>query len=68
MKNSKIIVKTKSKSYPIYFGDEILSHVPTLVKKNIPGAKKILIISDKNLPPSLLRKFIKSLKKYKPNL
>ena len=39
-----------------------------LVKKNIPDAKKILIISDKNLPSSLLRKFIKSLKKYKPKI
>ena len=54
MKNTKLIVKTKSKSYPIYFGNNILNTTGRLVKKNIPGIKKICIISDNKLPKFLL--------------
>ena len=36
-----------------------------LIKKNLPGVKKICIISDNNLPKLLLKKLTKSLKKYK---
>ena len=68
MKNTKIIIKTKSKSYPIYFGDEILNTTHTLIKKNLPNVKKICIISDKNLPLVLLKKLGKSLKKYNPKI
>ena len=68
MKNTKIIIKTKSKSYPIYFGDEILNTTHTLIKKNLPNVKKICIISDKNLPLVLLKKLSKSLKKYNPKI
>ena len=35
MKNTKIIVKTKSKSYPIYFGNKILNKTGKLIKKKI---------------------------------
>ncbi len=64
MKNTRLIVKTKSKSYPIYFGNNILNTTGRLVKKNLPGVKKICIISDNKLPIFLLNKLIKSLKKY----
>ena len=40
MKNSKLIVKTKSKTYPIYFGNNILSTMDKLLKTNIPNVKK----------------------------
>ena len=39
MKNSKLIVKTKSKTYPIYFGNNILSTAGSLIKKNLPDIK-----------------------------
>jgi len=68
MKNTKIVVNTKSKSYPIYFGDGILNTTGTLIKKNLPNVKKICIISDKNLPSVLLKKLSKSLKKYNPKI
>ncbi len=58
MKNTKIIVNTKSKSYPIYFGDGILNITGALFKKNLPNVKKICIISDKNLPAVLLKKLL----------
>ena len=40
MKNTKLIVKTKSKSYPIYFGNDILKTTGRLIKKSLPGVKK----------------------------
>ena len=64
MKNTKIIVKTKSKSYPIYFGNGIISITGKLIHKNLPDVKKICIISDKNIPLILLKKLSRSLKKY----
>jgi len=64
MKNTRLIVKTKSKSYPIYFGNNILNTTGKLIKKNLPGIKKICIISDNKVPIFLLNKLIKSLKKY----
>jgi len=64
MQNKKIIVKTKSKSYPIYFGDGIVDRTNIFIKKNLPKVKKIVIISDKNLPPILLKKLCHSLKKF----
>ena len=64
MKNTKLIVKTENKSYPIYFGNGILNTTGRLIKKNLVDVKKICIITDKKLPKSLLKKLIKSLKKY----
>ena len=64
MKNTKIIVKTKSKTYPIYFGNNILNTTGKLIKKKLPNVKKVCIISDNKLPKALLKKLIKSLKKY----
>ena len=49
MKNTKLIVKTKSKTYPIYFGNNILNKTGWLIKKKLPGVKKICIISDNKL-------------------
>ena len=64
MKNNKLIVKTKSKTYPIYFGNNILNTTGKLIKKKLPNVKKVCIISDNKLPKALLKKLIKSLKKY----
>ena len=64
MKNNKFIVKTKSKSYPIYFGNNVLNATGKLIKKNLPAVKKIAIISDNKLPKILLKKLIKSTKRY----
>ena len=64
MKNTKLIVKTKSKSYPIYFGNDILKTTGRLIKKSLPSVKKICIISDNKLPKLLIKKLIKSLIKY----
>jgi len=64
MQNTKILIKTKTKSYPMYFGDGILSSLNKLVKKDLPNVKKICIVSDKKIPQKFLKKLRKSLKKY----
>ena len=56
MKNTKLIIKTKSKTYPIYFGSNILNKTGWLIKKKLPGVKKICVISDNKLPKLLLKK------------
>ena len=61
MKSTKLIVKTKTKTYPIYFGDNILNKTGWLIKKKLPGVKKICVISDNKLPKLLLKKLNKSL-------
>ena len=64
MKSTKLIVKTKTKTYPIYFGNNILNKTGWLIKKKLPGVKKICVISDNKLPKLLLKKLTKSLKRY----
>jgi len=64
MKTTKLIIKTKSKTYPIFFGNNILSQTGNLMKKNLPGTKKICVISDNKIPNSFLKKLINSLNKY----
>ena len=64
MKNTKIIVKTKSKSYPVYFGDNNLNLVKIFISKNLPNVKKIGIICDKNIPATELKKLKRYLRNY----
>ena len=49
MKNFKLTVKTKSKKYPIYFGNNILNITGKLIKKNLPNVKNICVIGDNKL-------------------
>jgi len=68
MKTIKLNVRTKTKNYPIYFGDNTLKKTGRLIKQNLPGVKKICIISDNKLPKKLLVKLIGSLKNYNVKL
>ena len=63
MKTIKLNIKTKTKNYPIYFGDNILNKTGKLLKKNLPDIKKVCIVSDNKLPKALLKKIITLLKK-----
>jgi len=65
MNSTKIIINAKSKSYPIYFGNNILSQAGKLINKNIPNVNKVSIVVDKKVPKTLLKKLIKTLHKYK---
>ena len=64
MKSTKILVKTKSKTYPIYIGQNILSDISKLIHSNIPGVKKICIITDKKIPKKILINLKNNLRKY----
>ena len=68
MKNNKILVKAKSKTYPIYFGNGIVSQTDKLIRKNLPDVKKICVIIDKNLPLLLSKKITRSLRRYNPKI
>ena len=63
MKNN-LLIKTKSKNYPIYFGNNILNKTGAAIKKNLPDVKKICIVCDDKLPKLLFNKLIKSLNRY----
>ena len=41
MKNIRLIAKTKSKTYPIYFGNNILTRTGSLIQDNLTNVKKI---------------------------
>ena len=73
MKNTKLIIKTKTKTYPIYFGDNILNKTGWLIKKKLSGVKKICIVCDNKIPQKFLntsakkinnKKKVKFFKKY----
>ena len=40
MKSTKIIIKTSSKSYPVYFGNGVINFAGPLIKKRLPEVKK----------------------------
>ena len=61
MNNTKLIVKTKSKSYPIYFGNNILKKTERLIRKNLPNVKKVCIISDNKLPKLIIKNLTKQM-------
>ena len=44
MQNTKIIIKTKSKSYPVYFGNETLNRLRPLIRKKLPNVKKYVLL------------------------
>ena len=64
MRTIKLNIRTKTKNYPIYFGDNILNKTGKLIKKNLPDVKKVSIVSDNKLPKKLLTKLLRSLKSY----
>ena len=68
MKSTKIIIKTSSKSYPVYFGNGVINFAGPLIKKRLPEVKKVCVISDKKIPSFLLSNLIKSIKNYNPKI
>ena len=54
MKKIKLIVKTKSKKYPIIIGSNIISEMPGILKSNNIFFEKSLIIVDTKVPKKKL--------------
>jgi len=66
MKKIRLIVKTKSKNYPIFIGSNIINSISSILKLNNFSFEKCLIIWDSKVPKrklNILKKKIKSEKK-----
>ena len=61
----KIQVKTGNQKYPIFIGNNILSKLKLILKKNLIDFNQCLVIADKNVPKKLVYKVLNSLPKKK---
>ena len=64
MKTTRLKVKNLSSNYSIIIGRNILDQITNQVKTLCPGAKKVALIVDKNVPNKFKIKLKKCLKKY----
>ena len=64
MKTTKLKVKNLHSNYSVIIGSNILSQISFEIKTLCPGAKKIALIVDKNVPDKFKTKLKKYLKKY----
>jgi len=64
----KLQVKTCNKAYPIFIGNNILTKLNMLLKKNFINFNQCLIIIDKNVPKRLISKVLNSLSQKKISL
>ena len=62
MKKIKLIIKTKSKNYPIIIGSKIINQISNILKSNNISFEKSLIIYDTKVPKTKLNIFKKKLK------
>ena len=65
MKIIKLKIKTKSQSYPIIIGSNIISNIVKLARNNSVNFKQCLLIVDKNISKKIISKIRKSLIKKK---
>ena len=54
MKKIKLIIKTKSKNYPIFIGSNIINSIASILKLNNFSFEKCLIIYDSKVPKKKL--------------
>ena len=59
----RLSVKTKDKSYPIYFGVNNCYKINKILVQNRINPKKLMVIYDKNIPKKIISKFKKKLNK-----
>ena len=64
MKPIRLIVKTNSEKYPIIIGNDLLSKLSKIFKKNSINFKKCLLVIDNNVPNKFIKQISKSLNKY----
>ena len=55
MKKIRLIVKTKSKKYPIIIGPNIINNIASLLKSNNISFEKSLIIYDTKFPSRIFQ-------------
>ncbi len=59
MKKIKLIVKTKSKKYPIIIGSNIINEIPNILKSSNISFEKSLIIADTKVPKKKIKYYKK---------
>ena len=64
MRTTSLRVKNLNSNYSIIIGENILNQIPVRIKKICPGAKKIALVIDKNVPKKYISKLKIILKKY----
>ncbi len=65
MKPIKLTVKTKSETYPIIIGYNLVQDLSKILKKNSINFSQCLLVIDKKIPKKIISKVTKSLKKKK---
>ena len=56
MKPIKLIIKTKTKQYPILIGSNLVSKISNIFDHYSIRFEKCLLLIDKNVPKSMIRK------------
>ena len=64
----KLNVKTGSRKYSIFIGNNILNKLKAILKENLISFNQCLVIVDKNVPKKLIKKVLNSLPKKKISL
>ena len=60
----RLLVKTKDKTYPIYFGENNFLKIRKILIRHRINPKKLIVIYDKNIPKKIIIKFKNNLKDY----
>ena len=63
MRPIKLIIKTKSETYPIMIGTKLIQKFSKILSENSINFKKCLFVIDKNIQNQMVLKLTKSLKK-----
>ena len=62
MKPIKLIIKTKSETYPIIIGSGLIKNLSKYFNQNLISFDKCLLVIDKKVPKKMILKIIRSLK------
>ena len=62
MEKKKLIIKTKTQTYPIFIGNNLLSKLKILTNENLNKFEKCLILIDKNVPKKIFNTIRSSFK------
>tara|TARA_B100001057_G_C22796242_1_gene929713 strand:+ start:416 stop:1522 length:1107 start_codon:yes stop_codon:yes gene_type:complete len=65
MKPIKLLINTESQKYPIFIGENLVSSLMKIAKKNSIKFEKCLLVIDKKVPTKMLSKIKRSLKNKK---
>ena len=59
----RLLIKTKDKKYPIYFGENCCFKIKKILIENKINPKKLMVIYDKNIPHKIISRFKVKIKK-----